>query len=198
MVFNTIRHSGFLAKVSSLLLLLVFTNLNAQEIRVIDNKGSFKTIQNNRVFTKNDDPSLGLPNPTPPTNAIEGDIWLDDSGAYRVPKIWSDGKWKKLIKNNELDTMPIARINADTTLTEDNHTIIVTGSTQITVTLPDPTTCEGRMYRIKNTSATHTVLIGGFTYEDKYGNPNLTEFPTEETTVIESNGTGWIEVRYTY
>lgn len=197
MVFSTVRHNGFLAKVSSLLLLLVFTNLNAQEIRVIDNKGSFKTIQNNRVFTKNDDPSLGLPNPTPPTNAIEGDIWLDDSGTYRVPKIWSDGKWKKLIKNNELNTMPIARINADTTLTEDNHTIIVTGSTQITVTLPDPTTCEGRMYRIKNTSDTHTVLIsGGITYDDDGSTES--SFPTQETTVIESNGTGWIEVRYTY
>lgn len=200
MFFSTITSNSLLV-----LFLLISIKFHSQGLRAIDNKGSFKIVKNNRVFTKNDDPSYASSNPTPPSGAIEGDIWLDDSGFYRVPKIWdvytdTDGtvksKWKNLINNNELYTTPIHRVNSDISLTENHHTIVVTGNNEVTITLPAPNTCEGRMYRIKNISEEDAEIYGGMEYKDVYGY-DKDKFPKEEITVIKSNGTSWIAVKYT-
>lgn len=52
-------------------LILLSSSINAQEVKVIDNKGTIQTVNNNRVFTQNTDPN----NPTVIT--VEGDVWFD-------------------------------------------------------------------------------------------------------------------------
>lgn len=61
-------------------------NTNAQNVRVIDNKGTIKTVRNNNVtFTGS----------TAPANPVEGDVWINsDTGITQVydstldPEIW--------------------------------------------------------------------------------------------------------------
>ena len=56
---------------------------NAQEVRVIDNKGTIKTVKNNKVTT-----SL-----TAPTTPLEGDVWFDTSATSAVSKIYDGATW---------------------------------------------------------------------------------------------------------
>ncbi|WP_188373676.1 hypothetical protein [Winogradskyella haliclonae] len=63
--------------------LVVSFATNAQEVRVIDNKGTIETIRNNSVTTSN----------TAPTNPVEGDIWYDTSGTTTVTKTYDGTDW---------------------------------------------------------------------------------------------------------
>ncbi len=65
------------------LALVAITASNAQEVRVIDNKGTLETIRNNQVTTAN----------TAPTNPLEGDVWFDTSGTTRVTKTYNGTQW---------------------------------------------------------------------------------------------------------
>ena len=57
---------------------------NAQEVRVIDNKGTIKMVNNNQVTT--DDAQ--------PTDPLEGDVWVDTSAAPNIIKVWDGvGSW---------------------------------------------------------------------------------------------------------
>ncbi len=49
--------------------------------------------------------------------------------------------------------------SASTTVTSTDNTLIFTGSTAATVTLPDATTCTGRIYSIKNASTTNPLPV---------------------------------------
>ncbi|MBT8244062.1 MAG: hypothetical protein HKP48_10830 [Winogradskyella sp.] len=60
----------------------IFSSLS-QEIRVIDNKGTIETINNNSVTTSN----------TAPTNPVEGDTWYDTSGTTSVTKTYDGTNW---------------------------------------------------------------------------------------------------------
>ncbi|MDO6744497.1 hypothetical protein Q4553_07930 [Tenacibaculum soleae] len=52
--------------------LILFSNkINAQQVRVIDNKGTIQTVNNNLVTTS----------PTFPSNPVEGDIWFDTTNS---------------------------------------------------------------------------------------------------------------------
>jgi hypothetical protein len=67
-----------------ILLVLVTCNVtNAQEIRVIDNKGTLEIIRNNQVTTAD----------VAPTNPLEGDVWFDTSGNTRVTKTYDGTQW---------------------------------------------------------------------------------------------------------
>lgn len=55
------------------------SQLNAQEIRVIDNKGTIKNVTINTVST-----SI-----TEPTNPVAGDVWFDMN--TNISKVWEDG-----------------------------------------------------------------------------------------------------------
>ncbi|WP_418653047.1 hypothetical protein [Tenacibaculum soleae] len=59
--------------ISILITILIFISLkiNAQEIRVIDKKGTIQTVNNNLVTTS----------PTFPSNPVEGDIWFDTTNS---------------------------------------------------------------------------------------------------------------------
>lgn len=64
---------------------------NAQEVRVINNKGTIQTINNNLVTT----------NTSAPSNPVEGDIWFDS--ANNIVKIW-DGAWLDLVDTSNLSS----------------------------------------------------------------------------------------------
>jgi hypothetical protein len=56
---------------------------NAQEVRVIDNKGTIKKI--NKVTTDGTAPA--------PADSLTGDIWFDDSATPTQTKIYNGGNW---------------------------------------------------------------------------------------------------------
>jgi hypothetical protein len=56
---------------------------NAQEVRVIDNKGTIKKINNNQVTTAT----------TAPTDPLEGDVWFDTNFSPTQTKIYDGGNW---------------------------------------------------------------------------------------------------------
>lgn len=72
-----------------LLFLLFFVSLqNAQEVRVIDNKGTMASVRNTRVYTS----------ATPPTSPIQGDVWFDT--ATNISKIRNDSAWLVIDADN--------------------------------------------------------------------------------------------------
>ena len=79
----------------SSLLILVITLFkmpfaNAQEVRVIDNKGTISTIRNNNVYTSATDPN------TPPNKIVENDVWFDTSTAPNSTNIWDSTTWVQI------------------------------------------------------------------------------------------------------
>ncbi|MDD7914256.1 hypothetical protein [Polaribacter ponticola] len=80
----------------------------AQEIRVIDNKGTLKIANNNSVTSSNTSPLLPL----------ENDIWYDTTSNPTLIKIYNDGNWVNLSKTGIEGSIFFA--GADGTLTEDN------------------------------------------------------------------------------
>jgi hypothetical protein len=56
---------------------------NAQEVRVIDNKGTIKKINNNQVTTAT----------TAPTDPLEGDIWVPTIGTPKIINVWDGSSW---------------------------------------------------------------------------------------------------------
>lgn len=91
--------------------------VSAQEVRVIDNKGTIQTVNNNRVFTSATDPNL----PTPIT--VENDIWFDTSSVPSAIKIWDGASWLNLSTNVSHTGTEGSVFFADTdgTPTEDPH-----------------------------------------------------------------------------
>ncbi|WP_024772778.1 hypothetical protein [Aquimarina macrocephali] len=74
------------------------------------------------------------------------------------------------------------------TLTENHHTIHITGAHNIT--LPNANTCEGRIYILKNsTNANRTIS----TYRD-LTNSNQTTIGSESVLWIKSDGTNWQQI----
>jgi hypothetical protein len=65
----------------------------AQEVRVIDNKGTFKTVISNSVTTS----------VTPPTSPLLGDVWFDNTDLDKVrTKIYDGTDWKLVNTKVEL------------------------------------------------------------------------------------------------
>jgi hypothetical protein len=56
---------------------------NAQEVRVIDNKGTIKTVNNNQVTT----------DIAPAVPILEGDVWVDISATPNILKVWDGDSW---------------------------------------------------------------------------------------------------------
>jgi hypothetical protein len=63
---------------------------NAQEVRVIDNKGTMSKIRNNNVYTSVTDPN------TPPNKIVENDIWFDTCTTSNTYKIRDSAAWVKI------------------------------------------------------------------------------------------------------
>jgi hypothetical protein len=67
---------------------------SAQEIRVIDNKGTIKTVQNNQVTTS----------ATAPKESVIGDVWFDTAEPSILPKIYNDSDVWKIIDQDKVTT----------------------------------------------------------------------------------------------
>ncbi|ALU74562.1 hypothetical protein AUW17_04460 [Tenacibaculum dicentrarchi] len=93
--------------------ILTSLNTNAQEFKVVDNKGTINTVFKNNVTTTTTS--------TPPLNPVEGDVWFNDVDSEI--KIYDGAIWKKLSDTNNLTTN---FYNANGALT--SHRVL-TGST---------------------------------------------------------------------
>ncbi len=91
-------------KLSTLLLVLSFSGvLHAQNVKVIDNKGTIKKIRNNQVKTAS----------TAPTTPLEGDVWFDTT--TNISKIYDGTQWLviDLDKVTTSGTAPTAPVIGD-------------------------------------------------------------------------------------
>ncbi len=71
-----------------ILTLVTISVTNAQEVRVIDNKGTLQNIRNNQVTVAD----------TAPTNPLEGDVWYDTTTTPITVNIWDEpsGSWEPI------------------------------------------------------------------------------------------------------
>lgn len=69
---------------------LTMPSANAQEIKVIDHKGTISEIRNNNVHTSATDPIIAS------NTIVENDIWIDTSTAPSTTKIWNATQWIKI------------------------------------------------------------------------------------------------------
>ena len=67
---------------------------NAQEVRVIDNKGTIKTINNNQVTTGT----------APAVPILEGDVWFDTNFSPTQTKIYDGSSWVFIAINETITT----------------------------------------------------------------------------------------------
>ncbi len=84
---KTIKNTTSLVRFILIFVLASTINTNAQEIKVIDNKGTKKTFKNNQTKTS----------ATAPSNPIDGDIWFDTNNTIKMRQ---DPNWVVLRKNN--------------------------------------------------------------------------------------------------
>ena len=92
------------------ILFISVQNYVAQNVRVIDNKGTKITIRNNQVTTSN----------TEPSTAVEGDVWFDNTDVNNIiTKIYDSSSWKlintkvNLLQDTDGDTTVKVEQNAD-------------------------------------------------------------------------------------
>lgn len=74
---------------------------HSQEIRVIDNKGTLKTANNNSVTSSETQPSF----------ALEGDIWFDTSTTPTLIKVYNDSNWVNLTNTGTKSSVFFAAAN---------------------------------------------------------------------------------------
>lgn len=85
-------------------------------------------------------------------------------------------------------------VTSSTTLGVSDYAIEFTGSSAAAITLPDATTCKGRIYTIKNNgtgSTTPIVTITPYSAQTIDGNSTWALRKHTETNTLISNGTNW-------
>ena len=90
---------------------------------------------------------------------------------------------------------PIATLGSglNITLDENDYSLIIR-NTNNQVTLPDPTTCDGRIYVIANYTSSSQALLG-HTYWSISANSNTgNNVPAKTSITIQSNGSAWFEL----
>lgn len=101
--------------------------------------------------------------------------------------------------NSTLDVRGALALNfrtftATTTIGDTDNTLVFTGTTAATASLPDASNCPGRIYHIKNASTANpvaalTVLAAAAQQID--GNDSLLLNNSNEAVTLVSNGNGW-------
>ncbi len=89
MLKNIINIIQFLTIFSALTLSF---KVNAQEINVIDNKGTIRVVHNNTVTTAS----------TAPTSPVEGDIWYNTNSTPNIITIWDGSAWVDLVSSSTI------------------------------------------------------------------------------------------------
>ena len=77
--------------------LAVISIANAQEVRVIDNKGTIKIVNNNQVITDTALPTTGYV-------PFKGDVWFDTSFTPTQTKIYNGSSWVFIAINETITT----------------------------------------------------------------------------------------------
>jgi hypothetical protein len=91
---------------------------NAQEVRVIDNKGTIKTIRNNNVYTSATNPN------TASTIALENDLWIDTSTTPSTFKVWNNSnQWIPIEFGKSLFSIATTVVNPDVSFTPSNNQV---------------------------------------------------------------------------
>lgn len=86
------------------------------------------------------------------------------------------------------------QFTAGTSITSTDNTIVFTGNSAATATLPDATTCAGRMYRIKNASTsgvTPVLTVATTSSQTIDGSATWALDEQNEAVTVVSNGTNW-------
>lgn len=84
--------------------------------------------------------------------------------------------------------------SSNTTLSATDHHLLFTGSSNVTVTLPDASGCPGRIYYIKNSgtgSPLPVITINGAAAQTINSVASLTLSYSSEVVAVVSDGTGW-------
>lgn len=159
-------------------------NINAQKVRLIDNKGTIVNFNNNRVFEQD----------STPTAVVERDIWINNAGnSFKV--LQEDNSWKELISKEEnstpdkviSDSTPVA----ERTLNSNDYRVNVISTGGGSINLPDPNnTNKGKVYIIENNS------INGSKVYIEWGNDNdnTIELTKKKVIIIQSDGKGWYRI----
>ncbi|MCD8453949.1 hypothetical protein LNJ08_06040 [Tenacibaculum finnmarkense genomovar ulcerans] len=101
--------------------LFISFKTNAQEIKLVDNKGTIKTVNNNTVTTG-----------TAPTNPLEGDVWFDTANneikIYDADEPIVANRWKKLSDTTTQNIYTTnGTLNSDRILYGDTKNLQLTG-----------------------------------------------------------------------
>lgn len=109
----------FLKSSLFILVITLFTMpfANAQEVRVIDNKGTIETIRNNNVYTSATDPN------TSSTIALENDVWIDTSTTPSTISIFNNtNQWIPIKFGQSLFSFTTTVVNSDVFVNPPNTT----------------------------------------------------------------------------
>jgi len=128
----------------------------------------------------------------------DGPIYEDGSGNV---EIGGSSPNAKLQVNGSL-SLPTVSVSANYTVTNNDYTIITKGGTAITIYLPNPSTCSGRIIRIDRlyntpaavilqvTGGSSTILPPGYS-----GTPTYTYSLNTTMQAWQSDGTNWVEIQ---
>ncbi len=92
---------------------------------------------------------------------------------------------------NGSNSHAIVRTSTSQTLNATHHTVIINLLSTPAITLPDPTTCTGRVYVIVNRS-TGARNVGGYSFSS-FTLAVVTTVAAQSTITLQSNGTGWYQ-----
>lgn len=183
----------FLKSSLFILVITLFTMpfANAQEVRVIDNKGTIKTIRNNNVYTSATNPNASS------TITIENDVWIDTSTAPSTISIFNNtNQWIPIKFGRSLFSFTTTVVNPDVSFTPSNQEVNTNQWVQMDTALPTTNILvkAGDFVDIRvNISEDFPTAntVNGSTYNDigdvlrfYTTNPNLIGSPTMIETLI--------------
>lgn len=98
--------------------LFIVTFTNAQEIKVVDSKGTINKIRNNNVYTSETNPN------TPSTIALENDLWIDTSTTPSTFKVWNNSNaWIPIEFGKTIYSIATTVVNPDVSFTPSNNQV---------------------------------------------------------------------------
>lgn len=164
-------------------------NINAQKVRLIDNKGTIVNFNNNRVFEQNNDPK------STSTVVVERDIWINNNAGNSFKVLQKDGSWKELISKEENPTPDKVISNstpvAERTLNSNDYRVNVISTEGGSINLPDPSnTNKGKVYIIENNSGNETNVYIEWGNDDE----NTITLNKKKVIIIQSDGEGWYQI----
>ncbi len=167
-------NSSFLKLTLTTLALIFFSlKINAQEVSVVDNKGTIKAINNNNVFTATTDPN------TPTVVAVENDIWINTSTNPNSINIWNGTAWVDIAHTGTTGSIFFA--GTDGKLTE-NNTNLFWDNTNNRLGIGNNTPNE-------SLHITNNMQLDG-TFKDKDGDEGTSGQVLSST----STGTDWVDL----